>query len=162
MRKLPFILAIATVALTAASARKQRTTRRPLQTDKIEASINPDSMVSLRPADIRLAGYDKPLRARRETIFATNASPDSLSVKSIRLTITYLDSRGRQLHRRSVWIGTEIPPGQTRQLSFPSWDTQQSFYYRLSKQPRSVAAPYDITAVADSAAIAPTRPLSTP
>lgn len=159
MRRLPLILAIATIALTAASAKKQRTTRGSLRADNVERSVSPDSLIPLRYADISLAGYDKPLRARRETIFATNTSPDSLSVKSIKLTITYSDSRGRQLHRRSVWIEAEIPPGQTRQLSFPSWDSQQSFYYRLSRQPRSVATPYDITAVADSAAITATSPL---
>lgn len=157
MRQIPLILAIAAVSLTAASAKKQRTTRRPLQSDNIVTAIRRDSVVPLLAADIKLAGYDKPLRARSETIFATNASPDSLSIKSIRLTITYRDSRGRQLHRRSVWIETDLPPGQTRRLSFPSWDTQQSFYYRLSRQPRSAATPYDVTAVADSASITISR-----
>lgn len=159
MRRFPLILAIAAVALTATSAKKQRTTRGSLRADNVETSVSPDSLIPLRSTDISLAGYDKPLRTRRETIFATNTSPDSLSVKSIKLTITYRDSRGRQLHRRSVWIEAEIPPGQTRQLSFPSWDKQQSFYYRLSRQPHSAATPYDITAVADSAAITAISPL---
>lgn len=153
MKRTTLILAIATIALTAAPAKRQRTTRGSLRADNVETAVCTDSVVALRATDISLAGYDKPQRTRRETIFATNASPDSLSVKSIKLTITYRDSRGRQLHRRSVWIEAEIPPGQTRQLSFPSWDTQQSFYYRLSRQPRSTATPYDITAVADSAAV---------
>lgn len=154
MRRLPLTLTIVAVALTAAPSKKQRTTRRPLQTTPMEITLAPtDSVVSLDTADITLAGYDKPLRSRRETIFATNASPDSLTISSLRISITYRDNRGRQLHHRSVWINTRIPPGQTRQLSFPSWDTQQSFYYRRSKQPRSVATPYDITALADSATI---------
>lgn len=153
MRRFPLTLIIVAAALTAAPSKKQRTTRRPLRTHDIETVATAYSAVTLDEADIILAGYDKPLRSRRETIFATNASPDSLPISSLRITITYRDISGRQLHHRSVWVNAEIPPGQTRQLSFPSWDTQQSFYYHRSKPPHSVAAPYDITAVADSAKI---------
>lgn len=155
MRRLTAITVILAIAITAFPAKKERTTRRGLkvETRGSDASTPVDSAIKPSDGAIRLAGYDKPLRSRHETIFATNSLPDSLKVTSVKLTLTYRDSQGRQLHRQSLWVDGEIPAGETRLLRFPSWDKQQSFYYRLSKQPRSVATPYNITATVDSATV---------
>jgi hypothetical protein len=101
-------------------------------------------------ANIHISGFDKTLRARRESFFVTNTSADTVS--AISLTLTYLDTSGRMLHRVSRRITAEIPANETRQLTIPTWDSQQSFYYRLSAQPKktSVATPFDVSIAIDT------------
>lgn len=154
MKQLVFLVIALTATLTATPVKKQRTTRQRL---RVENATTCDSTRAIAAGEISLAGYDKPLRSRKETIFVSNALADSSSITALRLTITYRDSQGRQLHKTSRWIQADIPHSETRQLSFPSWDTQQSFYYRLSKKPRTTATPYDITATVDSATIVPAK-----
>jgi hypothetical protein len=145
---------LSTLALTAAlllplaaSPRRQRTTRRPLD----NAATTPATLldtIAIAPTAVKLAGYDKPMNARAETVFATNTTADDIT--AMRLTLRYTDLSGRQLHRRSLWIRTDIPAGETRLLSWPTWDRQQSFYYRLSRKPRAQSTPYDVEARVDS------------
>ncbi len=137
------------VALVTSSKKVKTTHARPLQRAesivvtpvKVTPAIIPDS------GDITLAGYDKPLRTRRETILATNHRADTID--SLFITIRYIDTDGRQLHERPVKIGQRIPAGETRQLQFPTWDVQQSYYYYLSTPPRA-GIPYRILARVDS------------
>lgn len=131
-------------------ARKIATTRGRLRTAVTETQTC-DSAVATGDSAMILRGYDKPLRSSKESIFVTNTL--DLGVTAVHITIDYTDLQGRQLHRRARWIATDIPPRQTRQLSFPSWDRQQAFYYHLSRPPRSSAAPYRITAVIDSVTV---------
>lgn len=127
-------------------ARRNRATRtrlRPAQHEVPEAP-KADTLVSLTPAegDITLSGYDKPLRSSVESMFVTNNTADT--VTALRLSCTYTDLHGRQLHSRTVDTDVELLPGSTRQITFPSWDRQHSFYYRRSQKPRrSEATPYD-------------------
>lgn len=142
------VIAIMAVALTYAGARRTRTgpARTPIvapvssqQRDVSEA----DTIVAPADSLIRLSGYDKTLRANRESFFVTNELPDSVTVIELCLTFDYMDLSGRQLHRLTRTVKCDVPSGQTRNLSVPSWDKQHTFYYYMSPAPRRVqATPY--------------------
>lgn len=149
MKRLPLILLLLIVAV-AAQGKKTRTTHSGrLQRAEQSVTATVDVVPAIIPdsGDIILAGYDKPLRTRRETVLATNHRAHA--VDSLFLTIRYIDADGRQLHERTVAIGQTIPAGETRQLQFPTWDVQQSYYYYLSTPPRA-GIPYRILARVDS------------
>ncbi|MCM1451643.1 MAG: hypothetical protein NC102_05255 [Clostridium sp.] len=137
-------LILALLVVTAATAWAQRTTRpglKPLA--KEESSARADTIPG---GCVSISGYEKTLRSTKESILCTNIGVDTIS--SIAISIEYLDMEGRQLHRRELQLACPdpIPPGQTRQLEFKSWDSQKVWYYRLSEPPRtkSQATPYDI------------------
>lgn len=133
------------------AAQRVRTTRRSLHRPPVEAADS--SAVSLRvvvPADsdVVLAGFDKPLSSMFETLFATNRLGSDISC--IYLKLDYFDVSGRQLHSCSRRVNAVIPAGATRQLRFPSWDRQGSFYYHRSRKPRVLAAPFSVVCKVDS------------
>lgn len=148
------ILAAAAMLLLPLSA--QRTSRKGLKT-AVEAqqatsaaTADIDTIVAPTPHTVDINGYDKPLRSRRESFFATNNAKQT--VCGIAITINYYDSDRRQLHQAKRNIVSDIPAGETRQLSFPSWDSQQSFYYVRSAVPRRAeqATPYDVAIAIDT------------
>lgn len=94
-------------------------------------------------ADIRLSGYDKTRESSTESIFVTNQGTSTLL--SLKLRVEYKDMDSRQLHQRTVSINCRIPSGETRMLSFRTWDTQHSFFFHRSRRPaRTQATPYDV------------------
>lgn len=139
------------IAVCCLAIHAQRTTRPRLVLDPgaltmpaktVEAdTIGRDSAM----ACVRFSGFEKTLRSRRESVHATNLLAAD-TILSLEIEIEYLDTKGRQLHQRTVSVDCEIPPGQTRMLDFPSWDKQQVWHYRLSKPPRSnsQATPFDV------------------
>lgn len=139
----------------------QNTTRRNLTKASVEANDNKimvcDTIVSPALHDVDINGYDKPLRSRRETFFATNNTQDR--ILSVAFTIKYYDMSGRQLHQQSRNVKADIPSKETRQISFKSWDAQQSFYYRHSTVPTRTdkATPYDISISVDTIFISPKK-----
>ena len=154
MKRISLFLAFA-VALVGPILSAQRTTRanlRPAQSGAVESAATPAPYVLVSPGveTLRVTGYDKPLRSRRETFFVTNHA-ESEAVR-LALTIEYLDASGRQLHKRSAAVDCEIPAGETRNLSLPSWDKQQSFYYTHSTVPTRTeqATPYDVRISVDT------------
>ncbi len=144
------LLAVAAVATTSA----QRTTRKGLRAETKPAaaaqSSVADTIISPQPQTVDINGYDKPLRSRRETFFATNNSTDTVS--ALAFTISYFDTKNRMLHSAEHNIPVEIPPRETRQVSMPSWDSQFAFYFTRSAKPQRVeqATPYDITITVDT------------
>lgn len=137
------------VLFLSAAATAQRTTRKGLRVTKTESVNSYDTVsVASKQTDgdtpkITLAGYDKPLRSNRETMFVTNLTNNT--VKGLRLELNYYDMHGKKLHSRQCDIDCDIPAGETRQISLRSWDTQHSFVYRLSTRPRQAdATPYDV------------------
>ncbi len=136
--------------INAASPRVK--TKRPGATASVPAasgSIAFDTITPVNPGQINFSGYDKPLRSSRETFFATNAT--EAYIHTIIITTEYFDLAGRQLHKQSRRVAAQIPAGETRQLTMPSWDTQQSFYYHKSNPPRRANAyPYNIKITADT------------
>lgn len=164
MKRLPLILALLCLgtALTA-GGRNTRTTRSglhripdPSPADTAEAVATVESAEIVRPDSTRLKirGYDKPLRSRRESFFVVNT--DTCGFDTLYLTLTYYDNAGRMLHRRSVAVGADVPAGETRNVGIPSWDRQYAFYYYLSPRPtRAAATPYRVTVSVDSVRILP-------
>lgn len=141
----------------------QRTTRTGLKAPQAkkeaasEGAVNLDTIASPAPHTVDINGYDKPLRSRRESFFATNNSNNQ--VEAMAVTLTYYDTSRRQLHRQHRTVKVSIPAGQTRQVSLPSWDIQQSFYYVRSAVPeRSAnASPFEVTVSVDSIFVAPSK-----
>lgn len=157
-RLLPHILVFILLACLSTGAGAQRTTRPRLRVaapsePEPECIVRPDSLVSADSVAISFRGYDKPLRSHRESFFAMNGDSTE-TIAGFSVTITYYDTAGRMLHRRSANIVQDIPPGETRRVDIPSWDRNNVYYYYLSTRPtRSAASPYKITLRADSVAL---------
>lgn len=146
--KRSIIIAIILLFVTpVAGARKVRTSRTGISREKTIAEPATDTIIP-DPDDIRLSGYDKPLRSPKESVFVTNLTDHDII--SFVLTTAYFDLYGRQLHQSVNRIDIQIPAGETRLATYPSWDRQQSFYYFKSKTPKSPAMPYDIRQRIDS------------
>lgn len=145
MKKFFFLFLILSVTTVAYA---DRSTRRNLRPRTSESSTVPaalyDTIAAPDASSISVNGYDKPLRSRRETFFTTNNS--DRNVARIAFTIRYFDARQRQLHQSAHNIPADIPAGETRQISVPSWDPQFNFYYIRSAIPQRAqqATPYDI------------------
>ncbi|MBD5224700.1 MAG: hypothetical protein HDS68_01865 [Bacteroidales bacterium] len=153
------ILLIAAATGWAASPQRVNTITRNLKPLNHREGINatePFDTVRATDDDVRLSGYEKTLRATRETIFISNRS-DSREIGGIIFTVTYLDNSGRILHRRRVEAHPSIPPGETRRLDFPTWDRQMTFYYKGSPRPRVSSIPYDIAIAADTLLLTPQK-----
>ncbi|MDE6548360.1 MAG: hypothetical protein K2L22_05125, partial [Muribaculaceae bacterium] len=141
--------------LPSASARKIKTKHSiPKTTEKVskaKTSESSDSIISLSsdsitftetilPA-IRFYGFDKTISSNLESFFISNALDSE--IQGMEVEITYLDMKGRQLHKRNVSIDTQIPPHETVRTDIKSWDTQKSFYFHQSAKPRRQATPFD-------------------
>lgn len=102
-----------------------------------------DTLREPSAASVSVSGYDKPLRTPRETMLVTNSTGSE--IRTLALTVTYLDMQGRQLHRRTDTIPAIIPSGETRMIHLSTWDTQHSYYYHLGRHPRTAnVTPYDV------------------
>ena len=113
--------------------------------EQTAAAVAPSDTLSAESGEIVLAGYEKPLRSRRESLFATNNTASA--VRAIEMELTYLDASGRMLHKRTLWTNVTLPAGETRNVNFPSWDKTQSFYYEGGAHPmRAQGTSYDIRA----------------
>lgn len=136
--------------LTQLTVTAQRTTRTRLRPKHPATEQVTDTPIYIIPAQetYAITGFDKPLNSLRETFHFTNNS--TVTVTELFLTLNYTDTSARQLHRQSRHIVRTIPPGETTLLSIPSFDRQNSFYYRLSRKPRVQATPFDVTVVIDS------------
>lgn len=153
------VLSLAAVAICAAP-RSVRTTRTPL---KINASRTPAAgraalpavdTIAAMPEAVKVSGYDKPLGASHETAFITNRS--GRNIEAISVTLNYSDLSGRQLHSVRRTIRCDVPHGETRQARWRSWDVNRSFYYRLSRRPRTSGfTPYDVTCLVDTLFVSP-------
>lgn len=152
------LILIATSAIpTAADAQRVNTISRglkPIRHQEAKAVCEPFDTVKVTGNEVGLSGYEKTLRATRETVFVSNLS-DNLEIGGIIFTVTYLDSSGRILHRRRVEAHPAIPAGETRRIDFPTWDRQMTFYYKGSPRPRVSSIPYDVTITADTLLLKP-------
>ncbi|MCM1348317.1 MAG: hypothetical protein NC338_02810 [Firmicutes bacterium] len=149
MYQIPKTLCIIIAIALATIACAQRTTRKGLRVSPgavthISETSHNDTLRDETCRKVRLAGFDKPLRSNHETLFATNNTTRHISAMVI--DCEYTDMQDRQLHRRTLTVECDIPPGQTRQLRFKSWDTQQSFhYFRSSKPKKATSTPFRVS-----------------
>lgn len=97
---------------------------------------------------VRFYGYEKTLRSAQETVFVSNLTPGN--IYGLVFTVSYLDSEGRELHRRQVRTPDALPPGSTRRVDYPTWDKQHTFYFLGSPAPRVAAIPYRVKIQPDS------------
>lgn len=153
MTRISILIICAIVASSVTSA--QRTTRKNLHPKsavvaETVAGQQLDTLAAPDRSSISVNGYDKPLRSRRETFFATNNSEKDIA--RMAFTIEYLDSRRRMLHKMSRNVAIAIPAGETRQVSVRSWDEQFNFYFHRSTVPQRAqqATPYDIRLEVDT------------
>lgn len=142
----PLLLICLGAALTAPA---DNTTRRGLRVDPSALAASTDTVavtedtVSVADGDIVVSGYDKPLRSYGESFFLTNRTDSAIT--GVELTIDYRDTRGRQLHHRSLRHDIDLPAGETRRADISSWDRRQTFYYIRGPKPRtSGVTPYDV------------------
>lgn len=113
-----------------------------------------DTLLSPASDIITIAGYDKPLQSAYEAFLLTNHTTGHAN--RMALTITYYDLSGRQLHERSDTLPVAVPPGETRLVKIPTWDTQRSYYYHKGKRPRTArVTPYSIRARVDFVLLSP-------
>lgn len=94
---------------------------------------------------VTVAGFDKPLRSVRESMFVTNRTTDSIT--GLGIEISYYDTQHRLLHRAAHAVSCDIPASETRRIEVRSFDRVGSFHYRLSPLPRGTraATPFDAT-----------------
>jgi len=97
-------------------------------------------------AGARIGDYRKATVSRVESVMLTNLS-DSDTIHAMDIDIDYRTIDGQQLNRRTVTLRSTIPPGQTRFVSFPSFDRQQLFYYRGTPPARTTGrtTSFDVT-----------------
>lgn len=148
MRPLHILLAAAVGALLTASAapRRQSTMAKSLKPSEATAAAaaGRDTVATPGAEVIAIDGYQKVLRAYRESMFVTNNTADTLV--GLRLDLRYTAAAdGRQLHRRQKLVECTVPPGERRNITFGSWDSQRQFYYIRSPRPkRAKGEPYDV------------------
>lgn len=115
-----------------------------------ESAAGTDTLACSR-GDLVFSGYDKPLRASRETLFITNHM--SADVSRAVFHIEYFDLQGRQIHRRRCSVAVDLPAGETRCVDLPAWDRQGTYYFRGSRRPRVSGVPYTVAVTPDSVVI---------
>lgn len=91
---------------------------------------------------IGFSGFDKPQQSSTETFFITNHTDRTMS--GVNLYVEYIDSKGRQLHKRFVRLICNIPPGETRMADIATWDKQKSFYYEKSVASKRGGTPFRV------------------
>lgn len=153
MRQFACIVLIAIALATAIEAygRKQRTTRGNVSRRSLPAetaAAPTDTFFIPDSCEVSLYGYDKPLRSRRETVFVTNMTERNITGVSV--TTQYVDGKGRRFHETKRRIKVAVPAGGTRKADYPSWDTQQSFYYIGSRRQRTQGTPYSVRQSVDT------------
>lgn len=142
---IPILVLIAMLPIAAKKIKTGPATNH-LKVDKILSDTKTESDTIFAPVDfLTLSGYDKTNAALTEAFFVTNNN-DSLTVKTLNVTLTYSDMTDRQLHEATHTVNCDIPPGQTRQVTVPTWDRQHSFHYFHSVAPkRKVSTPFKVS-----------------
>ena len=139
------ILLILIVVITGFAAEARRTTRRGLKPGPVmsrEAVVAGDT-IAVSESDFTLAGFEKPLRSRRESFFVTNNT--DRNIISLRVKIIYYDLDDRMLDSRVVDATVDVAPGETCRVYIRAWDLQEVCYYYRSARPRSgVATPFKV------------------
>ncbi len=148
MNHLRIILIIIAAALCTAAAapRRQSTIAKGLKpaAQTVPSTARIDTLTSPAASAVRIDGYQKVLRAYRESMFVDNLTPDTLV--GVSLELTYTTPAGEQLHKRRKDVECTVPPGERRNITIPSWDTQRQFYYVGAPRPkRAKGSPYAVS-----------------
>ncbi len=152
-----FLVAAVAISLAASSQRTISNKLRPAATPATAHAVAAAPLDTVALAgdslSVRFYGYEKTLRATKETIFVLNAAGRDAS--EIRFTIVYLDAAGREIHRRRVARRADFRAGQPLRLDIPSWDTQKTFYFAGGPRPRVAATPFSVKIIPDTIILLP-------
>lgn len=154
MTRLLSLVLIAAVAVMSVSAKRNVTTRKGLKTEYDfgvhEQEAAPDTIWPQK-GDFGVYGYEKAQSATSESFFVTNNT--STTVSALVVTITYYNTRGDLLHRRSAEkVACDIPPGETRKIDIRAWDKQKLWYYKHSQaRHNAYSTPFDVKVQIDYA-----------
>lgn len=138
---LRIVAIILLIAVATVEADAQRTTRgrlKPAQVERMQPVVEYDTVAVAGDGQIVFSGYEKVLRATKESFFVTNLGDRDFSC--LTFVIDYKDMDGRMLDSRRETVKIEIPAGETRKIDIPSWDKQKVFYYYRSPQPKTAQA----------------------
>lgn len=143
------LLAAAFLASPAQSTRRKGVKpQKKLPQTELIAQIVYDTISSPQEIEtmVRLSDFKKAIASRVETIMISNAS-ETDTVVAVEVDIDYRTPDGKQLNRRTVTFRSEIPPGETRHASVPSWDRQQLFYHVSTPPVRKTqrTSPFTVT-----------------
>lgn len=94
---------------------------------KVEQTAVAQLDTVVKPDSVRISGFEKQLRATRETMFVTNRTQRPL--EWLEIEVSYLDMKGRMLHKATHSLTVDIPPGESRLIDIPTFDRQNLFYY---------------------------------
>ncbi len=144
------VMAVLTALACGIAAQAQQTTRKRLKkSERVEAvstvTVAYDTIAGTEAETMaQITGYEKPLRASRETFMLRNLSAKRLVEGEFELT--YYDMKGNMLHRRTVRTRLDIPAGERRMVSLRPWDVNRMFYYHLNRPQRTSAqaTPYAV------------------
>ncbi len=141
------LLAVAVTLVAVVASGQRQSSRRGKLKPSVAVQVSgsqcpPFDTVAVAEGMVSFAGYEKTLRATRETVFLSNLSPKE--VARVVFRVTYYDAQGRQLHVARHDMYAPVPSGETRRLDFPTWDRQYTFYYVGSPRPRVPAIPYSV------------------
>lgn len=156
MKRIILALSIALFVVQFAHPQRKVTTRRGLKTEHQSTapfSPRPRQTVTVADSAVKFAGFDKPLQSLNESLFLTNLS--DFHFNTVYITLDYFDRHNRKLHSRSQTVIADIPPGETRLLTFPSWDRNKSFYYTGGRTPRGKSTGFTVKCRLDSVEIKP-------
>lgn len=149
-------LLILLVITSVCAADCRRTTRRGLRPEPVVPSetVAEGDSVDVAEGDFTLAGFEKPLRSRRESFFVTNNT--DRDIISLRVRLIYYDLDDRMLDTRTVDAAVDVAPGETSRVYIRAWDLQDVFYYYRSARPRSgVATPFKVSITVSGAVAKP-------
>lgn len=149
-------LLILLVITSVCAADCRRTTRHGLRPEPVVPSetVAEGDSVDVAEGDFTLAGFEKPLRSRRESFFVTNNT--GRDIISLRIRLIYYDLDDRMLDTRTVDAAVDVAPGETSRVYIRAWDLQDVFYYYRSARPRSgVATPFKVSVTVTGAVAKP-------
>lgn len=132
MRKLALLLAALALTASVLSAQKRKvpaTAERHLV--KGAATVVRDTVYD--PDSLTVAGFEKLLRDRRESMFIINSG--SRHISALGMKIVYRDMKGRMLHTATHSVAVDLPAGETRRVEVPAFDRSGVWYYHLSPLP---------------------------
>ena len=99
---------------------------------------------SLRnPYALTLIGYQKRASDTHEEFNVTNNT--QFHVTGARLLLRYFTPGGTEvIDEQQVVIALDLAPGESQQVTIPSFDISREYYYVYGSQPRLKASPFDV------------------
>ena len=129
------------IPVSAERGRTENTGRSGRGTNAFETTDTAAAFASVRDC-VRFYGFDKTSGSSSESFFVVNGL--GCGITGMKVEITYLDMKGRQLHRREAEFDCDIPAGETRRQDIRTWDIQKAFHFHKSAQPRRQSTPFDV------------------